>query len=73
MPTTFYQSKKIGSNDMLEQNKKVNWTIFSWAIGIIFALFVWVFGGMAAINGRINQANGDVSKMEKEILEQLTK
>ena len=50
---------------MLElNNKKVDFKVFIWAIGIILMLFVVVFNVIGSINGKISETNGDVVEMK---------
>lgn len=49
------------------KNKKVSWTIFAWALGIILLLFTIVFGVMAGLNDKVDNSNSDVVEMKVDI------
>lgn len=46
------------------KNKTVNWKVFIWMIGVIVIVFGWIFAGMAAINGKLENHQDDMTEIK---------
>lgn len=53
--------------DQNNQNRKVSWTIFVWALGIMFIVLGVGFSTIVALNGKIEKYDDGLTEMRVDI------